>query len=451
VPSCDWDSKEKVLLEHFVLLPADILSLQKLVPSLKEKIKLQKEQLEDVELNRYTTLYVDFRDVEKLKAYLDHDEVLFQWICATCVYPRLRWEVLIEIGRTILEKYGQPEKLNYTTLLKICRISWMQEGVFPQSTRFELLKQLSVENELLARETLQKMLMNVSILYKGNNYAFEEERKRQQLTNEFILYSNNPKASPQFARSEEIFRKLWGDDAILDVPLKKYLEKPAGSDWVTPVQSNNVSVSVPAFFKIEEKKDNEPVKLKRIGSAAISLLLLALWAYLAFVGGAGNVQGLELYRTNNVDSIAYQLAVRRDFKACSDTSSGNVQSILGSIMANGASSPARYDAQRGIVSFMLPYDIYQKGKGNLLLDWSNRGPSRSVQQQIDFTAATLPDTVLLTCTNFVPPTVNKVPDSGTVNISWTAVAPNNLPSALREIWKGQSANRLVFFDLPGQG
>ncbi len=452
VPSCDWDSKEKVLLEHFVLLPADILSLQKLIPALKEKVKLKQNQIEDFESKPYSTLYVDFRDVEKLKAYLGNDEVMFQWICATTVYPRLRWEVLIEVGKAILDKYGQPEKLNYNNLLRICRISWMQEGVFPQSTRLELLKQLTVENEIVARETLQRMLLNVSILYKGTNYVFEEERKRQQLTNEFILFSNNSKAYPQFVKSEEIFKKLWADDAIMDGPVKKYLSKPAGSDWQTPVQVNNVSVGVPAFFQMEEKKDARPVQIKRFGAAVISFLLIALWIYLAFWGGAQKVPGVKLYQYRSNAPIEYQLAVAKDFSQCNDSTGKYFDELVMSVNMNNNSYPAVYNNKTGLAKFSIPYGDFNSGEGQLTVAWNNNADggvsaNRSITTSIDFSAKEIPDSFTVTCANPTPgPTPNPTPPNP--DEKWTKLSLTDIPASLREIWKGESANRLAFIDLP---
>ena len=412
----------------------------------------------------YTILYIDFRDVDALKAYLDNDEVLFQWICAACVYPRLRWEVLIETGKAILEKYGQPEKLNYTNLLKICRISWMQEGVFPQSVRLELLKLLTVENELCARETLQRMLVTVSILFKGNNYAFEEERKRQQLTNEFVLYSNNKERYPQYKNSEEMFKKIWAENTILDIPLKKYLEKPAGSNYQTPVQANNISVGVPAFFKMQEKKKEKPIRTNRIASAIISILLITLWSYLAFWGGALNVQGMKLYQNKTSKTMPYKLVVVKDFTKCNNDSSGNYFDSLDVGIGLGKfdsidngdaiktiyrnSYPAVYDAKTGIAKFGISDSDYYNSKGHLNLSWGNE--NSKIILPVDFSVKSIPDSIIVTCDNNSPPkpvvdTTNQILGYKRVNIGF-----QSLPSSLNEIWKGQSANRLANIDLPNK-
>ena len=134
---------------------------------------------------------------------------MFQWLCAICVYPRIKWEVLVEIGKAILDKYGAPEKLNYSNLLKLCRITWMQQGVFPQMTRLELLKQLTIENELCARERLLHMLNYSTSIYGANGCFFEEEKKRQQITNQFILHANNNAHYSQYAASKDAFKKIW--------------------------------------------------------------------------------------------------------------------------------------------------------------------------------------------------------------------------------------------------
>jgi hypothetical protein len=172
VPVTDWSVKEKALQDYFLLLPADLPALQKLIPSLREKIKLNKSLLEIILPFQPSIKDIDYRDIAELKTYLGNSEALFQWLCAICIYPRLKWEVLIEIGKTILDKYGEPETLNYSSLLCLSRISWMQQGVFPQATRLELLKQLTVENEIAARETLLHMLNYSTVIYGTSGLFF---------------------------------------------------------------------------------------------------------------------------------------------------------------------------------------------------------------------------------------------------------------------------------------
>ena len=454
IPALDWSTKEKVLQEYFILLPADLMALQKLMPSLKEKIKLKKNQLDVIELNPYSILYIDFRDVGALKKYLDNDEVLFQWLCAACVYPRLRWEVLVETGKAILDKYGQPEKLKYSTLLKICRISWMQEGVFPQATRLELLKLLAVENERCARETILHMLNYSSILYKGDGYAFEEEKNRQRVTNEFVLYSNNRDEYKRFADSEQAFQKIWVQNNILDAPLKKYLEKPSG-DWQTPVQVNKISVGLPAYFKDKEVKASRPQHIKRILAGIASVVLIALWNWLGYWGGAQDLGNLKLNQYKASQEIDFSLAVQKDFIGCGDSSSRYFDTILANIEINNNSYPAIYDKKTGIAGFKIPYQQYQTGMGQLTVDWGNENPDnrkasginalkKNIQTNIDFTSKLLPDSLIVRCNdntvfNVLPPIIV---DSNKRTV-WNDIGLQSLPSSLNEIWTGRTANRLV--------
>ncbi|HTL06602.1 MAG TPA: hypothetical protein VL307_00045, partial [Chitinophagaceae bacterium] len=146
LPLQDWNAKERILQQYLLLLPADAVFFQKMIPLLREKSRPRNEVLALEATAQGILKEYDARSISNLRQYLGNNEVLFQWLCAICVYPRLRWEVLVEVGEAILTKYGQPSLLNYNNLLLLARIPWMQQGVFPQVTRLELLKELSIEN-----------------------------------------------------------------------------------------------------------------------------------------------------------------------------------------------------------------------------------------------------------------------------------------------------------------
>jgi len=83
LPLKDWNIKEKVLQEYFILLPADVTMLQKVIPALREKTRLNEALLKTTSPDQqYTLRGIDFRDVNDLQKYLDNDEPLFQWLCA---------------------------------------------------------------------------------------------------------------------------------------------------------------------------------------------------------------------------------------------------------------------------------------------------------------------------------------------------------------------------------
>lgn len=397
LPLKDWAVKEKTLQDYIILLPADVTALQKLMPALREKIKISKSLLDITETEQYSIADTDFRDVNDLQKYLDKDEVLFQWLCAICIYPRLKWEVFIEIGKAILDKYGQPESLNYSNLLKLCRISWMRQGVFPQATRLELLKLLKTDNEICAREKLLHMLNYSTIRYGENGYFFEEEKKRQVLTNQFILHASDNHLYSQYAGSKEAFKKLWENNSILDMPVKKYLDKKDNDNWQTPVSNGKNSVGLSAYFNLHEVTLNKTLKQRKIVTAAASVLLILSWSYINFGDGAEKLEPLIAISTiKNLQAIAAQIKVIKNFALCGDSIKKNFDQLEGYLEINHKNIPLTYNQKTSIASFKIPYAGYTAGKGKIIFSWDE---DKSVTTQLSFNSSRLPDSVTITCIN----------------------------------------------------
>ncbi len=398
VPVKDWAAKEKVLLQNLVLLPADTSSLQKLMPALREKIKPNTSLLEITDAASYTLKETDFQDLASLRAYLNNDETIFQWLCATCIYPRLSWEVLVEMGKAILDQYGEPEKLNYSNLLKLCRISWMQQGVFPQITRLELLKSLSVANEVCARQKLLEMLEYSTSIYGDSECFFEEEKKRQQLTNQFILHASNKDQFERYANSKDAFRKIWEKDAILDMPLKKYLDKTDKDKWQTPLNNNRQqSVGLTTYFEQHETDQKKTLLLKKWLTAAAALLLLALWAYIGYGGGAKKFEALAfLVQKDNPPTLPIAVKIIKAFRPCGDTLQANFTLLDGYLELDNQKFSFSWDAATAIASFDIPYESVLTGKASIMLSW---GQNKSVTSPLVFTGRLFPDSIIIACQN----------------------------------------------------
>jgi TPR repeat len=395
LPLKDWAEKEKVLQDYIILLPADVKALQKLIPALREKIKLNKNLLEITEEEQYSIVDTDFRDANELQIYLGKDEVLFQWLCAICIYPRLKWEVLVEIGKAILDKYGQPESLNYSNLLKLCRISWMQQGIFPQSTRLELLKLLKTDNELCARERLLHMLNYSTIIFGGNEYFFEEEKQRQITTNQFILQASGNNLYGQYADSKEAFKKLWNNDALLDMPVKKYLDKKSNDNWQTPVSDGKNSVGLSAYFNLQNITLNKKIKDNKILTAAASLLLIILWAYVNFGGGAQKFGPIILQGVVNAPaSVTIEMKILKDFSNCGDSLKKSFDQLNGYLEIDNKKFPLNYNQQTSIGLFNVPYKNLVTGSGRIMFSWDI---NKTVLAPLNFQNSGLSDSITIGC------------------------------------------------------
>jgi len=270
----DWGLKETLLKKSFVLLPADPEGQVRLMQAIKERQIQHDKYLSSFE-SFYEPSAYDLYSIKDIKEYLG-DETLFQWLCATCIYPRLRWEILIEMGKLICGRQQQDSKFNYASLLKLVRIPWMAEGSFPEKTRLDLLKQLSVENEVAAREKILEMLRYADI-YFGDQHFFSDEKKLQQLTNEFVLFASNKEKYPQYRHSEQLFKNRWQQQKIYDGPLRVYLEKSGEGQWHTPIQQDGQNPGLREYFNTGEKKAVGQVnKAYNLFYGALAVLLLTL-------------------------------------------------------------------------------------------------------------------------------------------------------------------------------
>jgi CheY-like chemotaxis protein len=224
VPVADWGSREQALQAEFLVLPADITGQLRLLQALNEKdapsaiSPVPAEATESIE-------DLDLQDAAELEEYLGPE--LFQWLAATAVYPRLRWELVVEIGRALLPASA----VNYTNLLRLARIPWMRAGAFPDRTRLELLKRLSPANETLARQTMLRLLSDVERVFPGDHF-YDAEKYVSQTVNQFLLYAHQPEAHPDFAPAQQAFIALHEQGLYADGAGLRYLENPNGA-WAT--------------------------------------------------------------------------------------------------------------------------------------------------------------------------------------------------------------------------
>ncbi len=264
----DWGYREQeVLLEHLPVFPVDIagqlLLMEKLFDETVDILIVLKRHknsfygVDMVDFEDYAALYDYCAEVEwanipeseessnllvewvtdlgstllprigtpakKAKAY---PNVLFQWIAALAVYPKLHWELTLAIGKAILEKEGLAQHLNFTTLLRLVRIDWMRSGKLPDYIRLDLLKHLSKENEVLARETILAMLDEIEEPELNSSHYAYEEKETQQLINQFNLYAHDPVKYAVYQPAKALFEKLSSTNLITDVVTKSYLENP---------------------------------------------------------------------------------------------------------------------------------------------------------------------------------------------------------------------------------
>ncbi|HMM99688.1 MAG TPA: response regulator [Anaerolineales bacterium] len=109
--------------------------------------------------------------VEDVKNYLGENG--FYWLCATAVYPELRWELTLFLGNILKNDFGQ-SLLNPDLLIRLTRLPWFRTGYMPDWIRLALIQSFTTDQETQTRDGLSELL---SSAYKGNgfNLAFARD------------------------------------------------------------------------------------------------------------------------------------------------------------------------------------------------------------------------------------------------------------------------------------
>ncbi len=343
VPYPDWGVKERSgLLPEIALVPCDAEAINILLQSLLAGNGSIADELQSVKNRFHSVSGINFEDVNALRSYCNdaiwaivktekgEENILFQWIAALALYPKIKWEILLSIGKAILDTYGKAEELNYTNLLRICRIQWIMDAQFPDYTRLDLLKELTPANEVAGRNAIISLLNEIPADAIQPNHSSYEEFQNQRVINEFNLYAHDPVKYARFSSSRDTFEKLWNDNKILDAPVKKYL-KNDGKEWQTLIpdttakfrKENTSKASVDEFLKVPEEKSSLLSNVVTIFSGIISLLFLGSILWLLFLGVA------HFINTNKLPSLTIHTA-------------GEKQVVF--FLANRASDTTSYEA-----------------------------------------------------------------------------------------------------------
>jgi hypothetical protein len=186
---------------------------------------------------------------------------------------------MLAVGHALLSSRKATHKLNYTTLLKIGRISWLKVGGIPTDIRLMLLKELSLDDEIRAREAILHLLNETDLLIDNKSFAFEE-KMMQVYTQSFVLYAHNYRKYKQYGKEARIFMALWDKKKILDQATVIYL-KNENKQWETPLRSiNNQTKPIAPYKFLSELLSlhviHNPVIRRWLRRAGVACLLLLL-------------------------------------------------------------------------------------------------------------------------------------------------------------------------------
>ena len=448
----DWGNKEKkALLDELPVLPVDIpgqlLLLQKLFG---EEINV----LADLKLYSkgfYETELIDFEDVDELYEYCEnavwarvnnggrYDNILFQWIAALAVYPKITWQLTLALGKAIMDTYGKTHELNFTTLLRIARIKWMKDGKFPDYTRLNLLKNLSKQNEVVAREHILMLLNEIPDAdLTGEHFAYEE-KETQRLINEFNLYAFDPVKYAGYKKSKDLLAQLWHHQQITDTPAQAYLENK-DLQWQTIINKPATNASVAENISLPQYFDsgaaaNTFLKSIYLWCAAISALLFS-----AALIGLILLAVLNFTAKKNIFPFTYKQSSNKTINFIFSDSSGSTKKT--SVPTTGSKELPTGNVVLVVDTFETR--LYSLDTARLVLPVDDSAKAISVSAgntiMFDTTINIAYDAYNITLRPAKQNDIIKLPDS--VNNP-----PAVLPANLHEIWQGKTNNRLVNIDL----
>ena len=442
VPFADWGAEERILGKSYGIVPADITGWLEVVQLINEDFN-SKAIRAHKDWNTDKTNNVNTRDIDGLRDYLD-DEDLFQWLCASCIYHSIRWEVLIEIGRAVLNANGAGYKLTYTNLLKIARIDWVAKGSFPTNVRLALLKALTAENELIARKAMVRLLSESDDKIGPNDFSYEE-KTIQQWTDSFVLYANDKVANASYETGARQFAALWANNQLADATLRTYLENE-NSQWNTPLQPADATIQ-PTDIKtwINSLTMIEPPEKSRVllWTGAITLFLLLLCVLLhtnkprIYHWGINEKAALVLHELPEFTTVDLTIKIDKCYsKFAGSNAAYTVSTSLGKIRYPLLPYPASDTDYSRIVRLehvhtsllTAPFTLSLQGTGGKII----QTPVYQQEAHNSFTLA-------VNGTDCSAPVV-----SGSDTTKWY---PASLPSFLYNIWNISVNGRPVTFDL----
>ncbi|MEL7120201.1 MAG: WG repeat-containing protein, partial [Bacteroidota bacterium] len=152
----DWGYNEEVLAQKFLILPASIQGVGKLV----EQFELDDPQPLDTiikELNDVdrSTIWTGTQLIESLRPY--YSESMIRWIAACAIYPLLQWKLTLHLGKELSTE--EEELLTFQNLRQMARLSWFVQGSIPDEQREILIDYLEEKGLLQSlRKSIQQLL-----------------------------------------------------------------------------------------------------------------------------------------------------------------------------------------------------------------------------------------------------------------------------------------------------
>ncbi|MFK7905912.1 MAG: hypothetical protein AB8B69_12340, partial [Chitinophagales bacterium] len=136
----------------FFLLPAKLESLTQISGIFEGKKEVPAFDAVKILAKKWQGLSVA-ETVKELKRSLN--EVSFQWLCATALYPEMNWDLTVYIGEAL---FDERELVKEANVMPLVNLPWFRKGSMPDALRVALVRQLEEQKKSLAREAILHLL-----------------------------------------------------------------------------------------------------------------------------------------------------------------------------------------------------------------------------------------------------------------------------------------------------
>ncbi|WP_418604138.1 hypothetical protein [Hwangdonia sp.] len=179
-PTSDWDYREKILSQSFIILPASSSGLIELIDTFE---KIKSTQLGAWKFEHAST-GIELPDdvnlgIKHLSYQLTPD--VFKWLCICAVYPQLFWDLTLYLGDVM---FPGKSIITQQNLLSLLKTPWFNNGFIPLEYREQLTAQLDdATKDEVRKKIVEQMRKNPP---KKNTHAFDEY-KLNLLVNELLI------------------------------------------------------------------------------------------------------------------------------------------------------------------------------------------------------------------------------------------------------------------------
>ncbi len=156
-PLNKWAYDEELLAKKFLLLPASLQGVDRLIEQFELVEPKPWEEMVKL-VNDASKENIVFRDdLMTTLEYYYPEPAMRNWIAACAVYPQLQWKLTLHLGKEL-----SSEDFNLLTvenILALVRLPWFVEGKIPDPVRtllIDYLKEQGLEGEI--RATIKKLL-----------------------------------------------------------------------------------------------------------------------------------------------------------------------------------------------------------------------------------------------------------------------------------------------------